>query len=54
MDEKRIKIAENNLQNYLRNGLMKKEVFKDIVYDTYIKNSLESLKVASELFNNKT
>lgn len=54
MDEKRMKIAENNFKSYLRDGLIKKEVFKDIVYQTYLKNSAESLNVASELLKNKT
>ena len=54
MDEKRVKIAENNFKNYLRDGLIKKEVFNDIVYQTYLKNATESLNVANELFKNKT
>ena len=54
MDEKRIKIAENNFRNYLRNNLIKKVKFEDIIYQTYLRNSLESLKVANELFKNKT
>ena len=32
----------------------KKEPFRDIVYQTYLKNSAESLNVANELFKNKT
>ena len=54
MDEKRIKIAEHNFKNYLREGLIKKEIFQDIIHQTYLKNAMESLKVANELFNNKT
>jgi len=54
MDEKRIKIAESNFRNYLRDNLIKKEGFIEIVYKTYLNNSLESLKVANELFENKT
>mgnify|MGYP001563259938 CR=1 FL=1 len=54
MDEKRVKIAENNFRNYLRDELIKKEIFQNIVYQTYLKNSAESLKVANELLNNKT
>lgn len=54
MDEKRVKIAENNFKNYLRDGLIKKEVFQEIVYQTYLKNAGESLNVANEIFKNKT
>ena len=54
MDEKRIKIAESNFRNYLRDELIKKVRFEDIVYQTYMRNALESLRVAEELFKNKT
>ena len=40
MDEKRLKLAENNFKNYLRDGLIKREIFKDIVYQTYLKNAI--------------
>lgn len=53
MDEKRVKIAENNFKNYLRDGLIKKEAFRDVVYQTYLKNATESLNVANEIFKNK-
>jgi len=54
MDKKRIKIAEDNLKSYLREGLIKKAEYREIVYQTYFNNALESLKVADELFRNKT
>lgn len=54
MDERRVKIAENNFKKYLRDGLIKKEVIRDIVYQTYLKNSSESLNVANQIFKNKT
>lgn len=54
MDEKRSKIAETNFKNYLRDGLIKKEIFRNIVYHTYLKNAIESLSVANELLKNKT
>ena len=54
MDEKRVKKAENNLKNYLRDGLIKKETFQDLVYQTYLKNATESLNVANEILKNKT
>ena len=54
MDEKRVKSAENKFKNYLRDGLIKKESFQDIIYQTYLKNAAESLNVANEIFKNKT
>jgi len=54
MDEKRLKIAENNFKNYLESGMINKIQFEDIVFQTYFNNALESLKVAEELFKNKT
>lgn len=54
MDEKRLKIAEDNFRRYLRDNLIKKSEFHDLVYQTYLNNSFESLKVAEELFKNKT
>jgi len=54
MDEKRLKIAEDSFRIYLRDNLIKKSDFRDIVYQTYFNNSLESLRVAEELFKNKT
>ncbi len=53
MDEKRVKIAKSNFDNYLRQELVKKTAFEDIVYHTYLKNSDESLNVANELFKIK-
>lgn len=53
MNEKRIKIAEQNFSNYLKEDKIKKiNYFNEIVYDTYIRNSLESLNVANHLFIN--
>ena len=49
MDEKRIKIAEDNFRRYLDEGLIKKTTFQEIIYQTYLNNSRESLKVAEEL-----
>lgn len=53
MDEKRLKIAKRNFNNYLKKGLIKKENFQDIVYQTYLKNAAESLSVANEIYKNK-
>ena len=54
MDEKRIKIAEENFKRYLEGNLIKKMPFQEIIYQTYLNNSSESLKVAEELSYNKT
>lgn len=54
MDEKTIKIAEKSFQNYLNQKILNKAPFEEIIYNTYINNSNESLKVANELFTNKT
>ena len=53
MDIKRVKIAERNFNNYLKDGLIKREAFREIVYQTYMKNASESLNVANELLKNK-
>lgn len=55
MDEKRIKQAESNFKNYLNEGKIKKiEKFEELIYNTYLRNSRESLNVANQLFQNKT
>src|SRR3989344_2735656 len=55
MDEKRIKQAESNFRGYLGEGKIKKvSNFEGIIHDTYLRNSVESLKVANQLFQNKT
>jgi uncharacterized protein (UPF0332 family) len=55
MDEKRIKQAESNFKNYLNEGKVKKiNEFEEIIYNTYLRNSRESLNVANQLSQNKT
>jgi uncharacterized protein (UPF0332 family) len=54
MDEKRLKTAEANFSSYLRDRLIKKADFEEVVFRTYLNNALESLKVADELLKNKT
>ena len=55
MDEKRIKQAEDNFKKYVQDSKTK-EVSKinPLIYNTYLKNARESLKVANQLFQNKT
>jgi uncharacterized protein (UPF0332 family) len=54
MDENRIKQAERNFNNYLRDRLIKKVKFESLIYNTFIRNAKESLNVANQLFENKT
>ncbi len=54
MDEKRIAIAEQNFRNYLKEGKIKKvDRLNNLIYSTYLRNSLESLNVANKLFEDK-
>src|SRR3972149_4091005 len=53
LDKKRIKEAENNVKRYLEEGLLKKiKEHNDDIFNTFKKNSEESLKVADLLSNN--
>ncbi|MBU1129282.1 MAG: hypothetical protein KJ949_01475 [Nanoarchaeota archaeon] len=54
MDENRIRIAEKNFKRYLDEGLIRKIPFSEIIYRTYLNNSLESLRVAEEIFKVKS
>jgi uncharacterized protein (UPF0332 family) len=53
LDKKKIEEARKNIQKYLNEGMIRKEVFNKIVYDVLIKNSRESLDTANFLLNNK-
>ena len=53
IDEKRIKEAKNNVENYLQDDLITKEDFNDLVYNTYVKSHQESLDVAKKLLEEK-
>ena len=46
-----IREAETNIRSYLSDGLIKKEKFRDVVFETYMRNNRESLLVAKKLFN---
>ena len=51
LSDERIKEAENNMKTYLSDELIKKNLFKDIVFDTYMRNHRESLLIAKKLFD---
>lgn len=52
LDEKRINEAKSNIKSYLADKLLNKESFKDIVFETYMRNHRESLALAEEVFKN--
>lgn len=53
LEHERIKEAESNVRLYVSEGLLKKEKFRDVVFETYLRNHRESLLVARKLFNEK-
>ena len=53
LSNERIKEAEKNVKSYLSEGLIRKAEFRDIVFQTYLRNHRESLLVARKLFNEK-
>lgn len=54
MNEKRIEEAKVNFRNYLSENMIKKERFNEDIYKRFYENSLESLRTANELSQNKT
>lgn len=54
LDNERIKEAEKNVASYLSEGLIRKEGFKRIIYETYMRNHRESLLIARKLHDEKT
>ena len=54
LENERIKEAETNVRGYLHENLIKKENFKPIVYDTYMRNHRESLLLAKKIFEEKS
>lgn len=49
--KQRVEEAEKNVKSYFQDGLVKKEPFRKIVYDTYLRNQRESLLAARKLLN---
>ena len=52
LNEKRIKEAESNVRNYLREGLLAKQSFQEIVFSVLKSNAKESLETANFLSKN--
>ncbi len=52
LDDERIKEAKSNMRSYLADSLITKEGFKQIVFDTYMRNHKESLQLAEHIHNN--
>ncbi len=52
LNERKIKISERNVKNYLSEGLIKKTKYKKIIFDTYMNNHRESLLAANKIFKN--
>ena len=50
---KRINVVESKFNNYLEEGLLKKEEFNYNIHNAFFNKSLESLKTANELFLRK-
>lgn len=50
LNEERIEEANKNVRRYLDEDLIKKEQFKKVVFDTYMRNHRESLIVANKLY----
>ncbi|MEK6846410.1 MAG: hypothetical protein AABY26_06635 [Nanoarchaeota archaeon] len=51
LSEERIREAEKNVKSYVQDGLIIKEPFRNVVYDTYLRNHRESVIVAKRLFS---
>ena len=51
LSRERMQEAENNVKSYLAEDLIKKEQFRNIVYETYMRNHRESLIVAKKLLD---
>ncbi len=52
LSRERIKEANNNVQRYLRDGLLKKKEYNENIFKAYIEKSNESLDVANYLSGN--
>lgn len=53
LDERRVKEAENNVKNYLEEGLLTKKVFDKNIFNIFKNNASESLQIANFLYNSR-
>ncbi|MFH0869617.1 MAG: hypothetical protein V1866_01005 [archaeon] len=53
LDERRVKEAKSSMAAYLADGLIKKNIFKQIIFDTYLRNHRESLRLAAYVHEKK-
>lgn len=51
LDDKRIKEAKVNMKIFLADKLITKERFRQVVFDTYVRNHKESLQLAEHMHN---
>jgi uncharacterized protein (UPF0332 family) len=51
LSNERIREAEQSVKSYLSDGLINKEKFSSIIFDTFMRNHRESLLVAKKLFD---
>ncbi len=54
IDKNREKEARSNYGVYLNQGLIKREEFKRIIFETYMRNYKESLNVTQKLYIDNT
>ncbi|MBI5881321.1 hypothetical protein HZB90_04280 [archaeon] len=52
LDDERIREAKSNMKAYLADGLITKQPFRQIVFDTYMRNHQESLDLAEHVHKN--
>jgi len=53
LSNERVKEAGKSVSVYLSEGLIRKEQFRKIVFETYLRNHRESLLVARKLLDGK-
>ncbi len=53
LDQNRIDEAQKNVRRYLAEGLLKKEIFQQAIYRTYLSNHDESLILADHVLQKK-
>lgn len=53
MNEKRLNEANENFRQFLADSLIVKEEFRKDVFDRYYENSLESIRAANNLYENR-